>query len=87
MYDIKYSQFIKSWFLAEFNKQNAGKKDNVELIKTNTKYDEFVSTLKGGSEEKVSFKEGVKLVGKGFANKVKIWQRQLLNILLKVCLP
>ncbi len=58
-------------FVAGFNNQNTTKKNNVDIIKTDPKYDEFVSISKSNSEEKVSFKEGVKLVGKGFVNKVK----------------
>lgn len=53
------------------NNQNTVKKGNVETINTYPKYDEFTSISQNNSEEKVSFKEGVKLVGKGYVNKVK----------------
>ncbi len=53
------------------NNQNTVKKDNGEIINTDPKYDEFTSISKNNSEEKVSFKEGAKLIGKGFVDKVK----------------
>ncbi len=57
--------------VTEANRQNTVKKDNGEIIKTDPKNDEFTSISKNNSEEKVSFKEGAKLIGKGVVDKVK----------------
>ncbi len=45
--------------------------ENLKIQNNELEYDEFINSSKNNSQEKVSFKEGLKLVGKGFVNKLK----------------
>jgi len=45
--------------------------ENFEIPNNELEYDKFVNNSINNSQEKVSFKEGVKLIGKGFVNKLK----------------
>ncbi len=62
------------YFTSELDKPYLNKnrkKENYGISSNKLKYDEFVHSSKDNSQEKVSFKEGLKLVGKGFINKLK----------------
>ena len=61
-------------FAAKLDEPYLNENKNIENFKipnNELKYDEFINSSKNNSQEKVSFKEGLKLVGKGFINKLK----------------